>query len=640
MSERLYDYTLERETGDASNFYWGNVNKRLTLTELEEAYNSEGNGQLRKAFGSFDNYLSYMNERQDLIDAGDLKADWWNTGQPLVTEDQLASKQVDDRTQEGMLIQAGVQQGEIGYNAQAEVQEALYQKYTGEQGNVHYNSDGDTFRWNGSSYVKTAKVDDHNYGAMVPGLVVGGVLGAGLGPALANWGLTGTLNAAASGALGNAVSQGMLTGSIDPKEVLYSGLTSGALSGFADYLSDSANMFPDSDLGGMLGDGGFLNKLGFDTDYLSTSAGISALDWAANNPVISGAQQLLAPILNSTIGQGGLDLLTSAVMDGYNDEWREHYDPETGGLDVNATAEDFKNFNRYNSAIAAGKNALTTGQSLDGSPIWNLDERYFWTTTPRDPNSTLVGILDQPLESEGGMEAYIAFLNAANEADKDSKETGEGEDVSGSGSSTGNGEGLEGESDKGESKGDGMLPELTGGGSGTSGNASGSGAGMDAGGSLPVTGNADQVVINQLIEAIDNATDPDVKAGLEEALDSYLSSSTDSGSDVVIENGNDDTALPPADTNVLPPEDSGGDGGSDGGLFAPANGDGLPPLWTELFGYTKISPYKKARLKVLEGMLGGMMGGGVGNFNDLQFGANKDPYQRIGRSLYEAGIKE
>ena len=86
-----------------------------------------------------------------------------------------------------------------------------------------------------------------------------------------------------------------------------------------------------------------------------------------------------------------------------------------------------------------------------------------------------------------------------------------------------------------------------------------------------------------------------------------------------------------------------------GGSTLPAGGnsdidftgkDGLPPLWTELFGYTKISPYKKARLKVLEGMLGGMMGGGVGNFNDFQFGANKDPYQRIGKSLYEAGIKE
>ena len=30
-----------------------------------------------KAFGSFDNYMAYMDERQDLIDAGELKSSWW-----------------------------------------------------------------------------------------------------------------------------------------------------------------------------------------------------------------------------------------------------------------------------------------------------------------------------------------------------------------------------------------------------------------------------------------------------------------------------------------------------------------------------------------------------------------------------------
>ena len=67
--------------------------------------------------------------------------------------------------------------------------------------------------------------------------------------------------------------------------------------------------------------------------------------------------------------------------------------------------------------------------------------------------------------------------------------------------------------------------------------------------------------------------------------------------------------------------------------------NGLPPVWTELFGYTKISPYQKARLKVLDGMLSGMQGGGVGNMNALNFGANKDPYQKIGRSLIDAGME-
>jgi hypothetical protein len=67
--------------------------------------------------------------------------------------------------------------------------------------------------------------------------------------------------------------------------------------------------------------------------------------------------------------------------------------------------------------------------------------------------------------------------------------------------------------------------------------------------------------------------------------------------------------------------------------------NGLPPVWTELFGYTKVSPYQKARLKVLDGMLSGMAGGAVGNMNALNFGANKDPYQKIGKSLIDAGME-
>jgi hypothetical protein len=34
-----------------------------------------------------------------------------------------------------------------------------------------------------------------------------------------------------------------------------------------------------------------------------------------------------------------------------------------------------------------------------------------------------------------------------------------------------------------------------------------------------------------------------------------------------------------------------------------------------------------------------MQGGGVGNMNALNFGANKDPYQKIGRSLIDAGME-
>ena len=58
-----------------------------------------------------------------------------------------------------------------------------------------------------------------------------------------------------------------------------------------------------------------------------------------------------------------------------------------------------------------------------------------------------------------------------------------------------------------------------------------------------------------------------------------------------------------------------------------------------MFGYTKISSLQKARLNVLEGMLSGMLGGGVGNFNQFEFGSNKDPYQKIAKPLMKQGSK-
>lgn len=76
-----------------------------------------------------------------------------------------------------------------------------------------------------------------------------------------------------------------------------------------------------------------------------------------------------------------------------------------------------------------------------------------------------------------------------------------------------------------------------------------------------------------------------------------------------------------------------------GKLLAALKNNGLPPTWTALNPYTKITPYQSARTKVLEGMLSGMMGSPLGNMNGLNFGASKDPYQKIGKSLLEAGMK-
>ena len=62
------------------------------------------------------------------------------------------------------------------------------------------------------------------------------------------------------------------------------------------------------------------------------------------------------------------------------------------------------------------------------------------------------------------------------------------------------------------------------------------------------------------------------------------------------------------------------------------------PEWTDLYGYTKISPYKKARLKVLAGMLSGIPGASMGSLA-LNFDSEEDPYRKIGMSDWDSGLE-
>lgn len=497
----------------------------------------------------------------------------------------------------------------------------------------------------------------HDVGKAVVAGIGGGMLGTGVAGAL---NLTGTLGGAVKGAVGSAASQGMLTGKIDAGDVLTAGLTGGAMSAFADYLADSANMFPDSDLGGLMGDGGLLNKMGFDTDYVSTSAGIKALDAAANNPIVSGAQKILAPLFNSDLGQKGLDALTSALMDGYNDEWKEHYDPKTGGLDADASAEDFQNFNRFNSAIQAGENALAAGNSLDGSPIWRLDERYPWTTTERDPDSNLVGILDTPIE-EGGQVDQPASVNNPPKTTEGEEDPEDGKAGSGTGTEDGEGKGEgEGNSDdlndgKDDAEDPGVIGEIVSGGfaqdNTIDGNQAGSGSGIIDDATLPTNDDGTQIVINQLIEAINSETDPDVKAGLEEELANYIEG-TSSDSNLPVTDGGDttlpvtdssdstlpvtdsgDSLLPPVSDQDLPPADSGGGAAvSSGLLLSLAGSNGLPPLWTDLDPYTKFKTYKSERTKLIDGMLSSLAK------QELNRSGQFVPRTPSEKELFEAGM--
>ena len=215
--QRLYDYTQQRETGDASNLYWGNVSTQLTMAELKEQFNAKDNGQLRKAFGSFDNYMAYMNERQDLIDAGELKADWWDTEQALIDVSSLDREAgMDDRKFEESIRDRAVELATQAYEQQSPVLNALFEKYTGTEGGVWRNTDGDKFEWNGTSFVKTKKIDDSlNVNTLILSLAAAGMAAAVAAPLASKIGAS----MSASLGLGEKATTALITG-------LQNGLTS------------------------------------------------------------------------------------------------------------------------------------------------------------------------------------------------------------------------------------------------------------------------------------------------------------------------------------------------------------------------------------------------------------------------------
>jgi hypothetical protein len=299
--DRLYDYTNQRETGEEHNLYWNNFSKKLTKDQLREQFNAKDNGQLRAAFGDFDNYLAYMDERQNFIDVGLLKADWWDTGVALIDPENVDRElAMDDKALEQSIIDRGVDLATGAYNDQAAILLSLYTKYTGIEGNSWYNSDGDRFEWNGTSYVKTNKIDDSfnvndtilalgaagltagainpilgalnkalsaaNIGTISatnaqlavnalttaiqtggdPKAIAGSVLGAVVGDYFANNLIkftgpgSGLIDAAAANAISTAVSQGITNGSLDLNDILTSGLMGAGVAGAGELINSLA----------------------------------------------------------------------------------------------------------------------------------------------------------------------------------------------------------------------------------------------------------------------------------------------------------------------------------------------------------------------------------------------------------------
>lgn len=74
-NDRLYSFT-QSIGGSGRGAVYNAEGLEVTESELRQYF--EDNAQTQEMFGDFDNYMAYMNERQDLIDSGEYSPDFWN----------------------------------------------------------------------------------------------------------------------------------------------------------------------------------------------------------------------------------------------------------------------------------------------------------------------------------------------------------------------------------------------------------------------------------------------------------------------------------------------------------------------------------------------------------------------------------
>ena len=321
---RMYDYTNQREDGGSQNLYWGNINRQVTEEELRELYEASDNARLRESFGTFDNYLAYMNERQDLIDSGEYKADWWDTGVALVSEETLADREagMDDKGFERSVIEEGARLGEEGYNSQKDVFQDLYEKYTGES-TTKYLDNGARYDWNGTSFVLTQEAYGFSFGSFFNNVLPLVVISAGM-PAGAFGG--GFFGGAAKGALGSAIGQGITNGKISPDQLLQSAVLGGIGGFFDDLVAAEPGVY-----GGWIVDGEVVGPIGEwsieKIQFLSDKLGIP-FDEAAG--IVEG-------ILTGTVTGEDLEGIAINAVGGWTDAKVSEFIQDTfgdAGLDV------------------------------------------------------------------------------------------------------------------------------------------------------------------------------------------------------------------------------------------------------------------------------------------------------------------
>ena len=249
-SEMTFTFFRGAERGDASptSLYGSREAEQLTEAELREYFEGDTVNRLPEVFGTFDNYLAYMTEREELIQAGDYDVGDWDEYTGSLTEDELMILEGEDLTQYG--DDANMTYAEL-YGFRTQNQASAYNRWINSEENqallakygindTVYSESGDKFRWNGSAYVKTVDVSHAgltDYVKIGMQIAAGSFLGgAGVGKdvaALLN--LSGSSAAALSAAVNSVVStvgSSVLTGEdidITLESIVQSAISGGLL---------------------------------------------------------------------------------------------------------------------------------------------------------------------------------------------------------------------------------------------------------------------------------------------------------------------------------------------------------------------------------------------------------------------------
>jgi hypothetical protein len=254
--ERLYYWVPSGEGLDVAGIQSETEESRLgtlladdggyyTEQEIYDAFHADEGMTTLSSQVSWEQYWGYLTERQDLIDAGVLR-----TGLDATSDGRQAGIELVQGAG-GLMAAGGAKAASAGTGATKKevyqdsyfaiisdpIQVALMEKYGIPAS--HQTDDGSVYEWNGSSFTKTYQPEGLDFGKVVLGTVLALTVGPAAGAQLA--GAAGLSSAVAtgaiSGAVGSALSQTVITGSIDPKQLL----TAGAIGGITSLATDMAN---------------------------------------------------------------------------------------------------------------------------------------------------------------------------------------------------------------------------------------------------------------------------------------------------------------------------------------------------------------------------------------------------------------